>query len=177
MSDCDTDFGLQKYLDGYEISPHPDIRKKALTFMINVNPNKRSEIENIHTHLLKFKPEYSYVSKFWQYNTEIERDWVPWQWCTTEKLFSKNNSIIIFKPSDISLHAVRAEYEHYDFQRTQFYGNLWFNQDTSPEKFAWSELNLRKKSFDKSSNNYNDEQIHAFKKGNKHEEKFNSKFR
>jgi hypothetical protein len=26
-----TDNGLQKYLDGYEISPHPDIRQKALT--------------------------------------------------------------------------------------------------------------------------------------------------
>ena len=31
FDDVYTDFGLQKYLDGYEISPHPDIRRKALT--------------------------------------------------------------------------------------------------------------------------------------------------
>ena len=28
-----SDIGIQKFLDGYEISPHPDIRSKAITFM------------------------------------------------------------------------------------------------------------------------------------------------
>ena len=36
---CDIDGGIQKYLDGYEISPHPDIRRKAATFMVNINPH------------------------------------------------------------------------------------------------------------------------------------------
>ena len=35
--------GCHKYLKGYEISPHPDSRNKALTYMININPNPESE--------------------------------------------------------------------------------------------------------------------------------------
>src|SRR6185369_4536536 len=38
LEDTYPDLGLQKYLDGYEISPHPDVRKKAMTYMININP-------------------------------------------------------------------------------------------------------------------------------------------
>jgi hypothetical protein len=37
LESCSKDAGIQKYLDGYEISPHPDVRKKALTFMVNIN--------------------------------------------------------------------------------------------------------------------------------------------
>src|SRR6187455_2316453 len=48
------DAGIQKYLDGYEISPHPDIRKKALTYMININPAPQSESIDHHTHYLRF---------------------------------------------------------------------------------------------------------------------------
>jgi len=29
LKDCKVDGGIQKYLDGYEISPHPDIRKES----------------------------------------------------------------------------------------------------------------------------------------------------
>ena len=50
LEECKFDGGIQKYLDGYEISPHPDIRSKAATFMININPNKESERMNHHTH-------------------------------------------------------------------------------------------------------------------------------
>ena len=49
------DTGLQKYLDGYEISPHPDTRRKALTYMVNLNPGDTPEQLNIHTHYMKFK--------------------------------------------------------------------------------------------------------------------------
>lgn len=31
---------FQKYLHGYEISPHPDVRKKAATYMLNLNPHE-----------------------------------------------------------------------------------------------------------------------------------------
>lgn len=48
------DNGLQKYLDGYEISPHPDIRKKALTYMLNVNPDPNSQLLSFHTHYMTF---------------------------------------------------------------------------------------------------------------------------
>ena len=50
IDNCDIDGGIQKYLDGYEISPHPDIRRKAATFMVNINPHKASERYNHHTH-------------------------------------------------------------------------------------------------------------------------------
>lgn len=121
-----TDFGLQKYLDGYEISPHPDIRAKALTFMINVNPAPNAEDLNFHTHYLVFKPERDYIKKFWATDKSSERSWVPWDWCETIKVQSKNNSIVIFSPSDNTMHGVKADYDHLVTQRTQFYGNLWF---------------------------------------------------
>ena len=62
-----SDTGLQKYLDGYEISPHPDIRRKALTYMLNINPHANSEKLNHHTHYLTFRPEYKYVQAFWSH--------------------------------------------------------------------------------------------------------------
>ncbi|WP_436795771.1 hypothetical protein [Actinospongicola halichondriae] len=54
-SQLTVDVGVQKYLDGYEISPHPDARKKALTYMLNLNPHPSSEHEDHHTHYLRFK--------------------------------------------------------------------------------------------------------------------------
>ena len=39
---CNIDGGIQKYLDGYELSPHPDIRLKAATFMVNINPDQKA---------------------------------------------------------------------------------------------------------------------------------------
>src|SRR5271163_1259148 len=51
------DAGLQKYLHGYEISPHPDNRQKALTWMLNLNPQSDSEDLEIHTHFLRLRPE------------------------------------------------------------------------------------------------------------------------
>ena len=67
------DSGLQKYLDGYEISPHPDIRKKLLTFMINVNTNINSEEKNHHTHLLDLKKKYLNINKYWKENPLSDR--------------------------------------------------------------------------------------------------------
>ena len=58
LKDVTFDQGIQKYLDGYEISPHPDLRSKALTYMININPSKDSEKTTHHTHYMKFKNEY-----------------------------------------------------------------------------------------------------------------------
>jgi hypothetical protein len=50
---------------------------------------------------------------------------VPWDWCTSEKTISANNSIVMFEAHDRSLHAVKLRYDHTRFQRTQIYGNLW----------------------------------------------------
>ncbi|NKB21236.1 MAG: hypothetical protein GKS01_12135 [Alphaproteobacteria bacterium] len=117
---------IHKYSTGYEISPHPDVRSKCLTYLININPAERTEEQDIHTHLLKFKPEYAYIGEFWKGNQHLDTDWVPWEWCETKKQTNANNSLIMFRPSHDTLHAVRLKYDHLKFQRTQIYGNLWY---------------------------------------------------
>jgi len=140
---CNIDGGIQKYLDGYEISPHPDIRLKAATFMVNINPLSESEILNHHTHYLKFIEEFSYVEEFWKTNASSEREWVPWDWCTTEFIQTKNNSIVLFSPANDTLHAVKAKYNHLQSQRTQLYGNLWYKKSTTEYMTSWETLKVR----------------------------------
>jgi hypothetical protein len=143
LSGCKIDGGIQKYLDGYEISPHPDIRKKAATYMVNINPSDTSVVADHHTHYLKFKASKEYVSKFWESNTEYDRDWVPWDWCKTIKQQNKNNSIVIFSPSNDTIHAVKADYDHLITQRTQLYGNIWhLTSETKP--LNWEQLQIPK---------------------------------
>ena len=134
------DAGVQKYLDGYEISPHPDIRRKALTYMVNINPAPRSERLDHHTHYMRLKPEHRHVRRFWEANPQLDRCWVPWDWCETEKVQSANNSLVAFAPYDGSLHAVRAAYDHLEHQRTQLYGNLWFKDAATEGTPEWWEL-------------------------------------
>lgn len=145
---CTMDSGLQKYLDGYEISPHPDLRKKALTFMVNINSSPYSEKQNHHTHYMKFNKKYEYVNSFWQGNSDVERCWVPWDWCQTVKQQSKNNSIVVFAPSNDTIHAVKADYDHSRYQRTQIYGNLWYLDKASygfkrtEKRLDWWDIDL-----------------------------------
>tara|TARA_B110000444_G_C18849376_1_gene604313 strand:+ start:506 stop:1408 length:903 start_codon:yes stop_codon:yes gene_type:complete len=132
--------GIQKYLDGYEISPHPDVRRKALTYMININPDPNSDKKNHHTHYLNFKPNYNYIYEFWNGNPKIDRCWVPWDWCETKKIQSENNSLVIFSPDDNTMHGVKTNYNHLSNQRTQIYGNLWFNQNESILGPKWEDF-------------------------------------
>lgn len=129
----DIDTGIQKYLHGYEISPHPDIRRKALTWMLNINPGADSETLDFHTQYLRLKPEWSFVSAFWKGNPGVDRDWLPWSWCETVKRQPRNNSIVVFSPSDDTIHAVKADYDHLGSQRTQMYGNLWYPAKRLPK--------------------------------------------
>ena len=119
---------IQKNLTGYEISPHPDIRQKCLTYLLNINNN--NEIENLDcsTHLLEFKDKYKYIQEYWEKNKDVERCWVPWEWCNTVKKMTKNNSMVIFHPDSNppTLHAIRLNYNHLKYQRTQIYGNLMY---------------------------------------------------
>ena len=136
------DNGLQKYLDGYEISPHPDVRTKALTYMINVNPAKLSEEFEFHTHYLRFIQEREYVGEYWRGNPSHERCWVPWHWCESKEIQRKNNSIVIFSPADDTLHAIRANYDHLKTQRTQFYGNFWYHNSETTGKPTWRDFQI-----------------------------------
>jgi hypothetical protein len=134
--------GIQKYLDGYEISPHPDIRRKSLTWMININSVNDSEHLKIHTDYLVFKKQFEYVKNFWEYNNDYERCWVPWNWTETINSQTKNNSIVIFAPSNDTLHAVKLDYDHLPGQRTQIYGNLWSTEGKRYKDYNWQDLTV-----------------------------------
>ena len=115
---------IQKNLSHYEISPHPDVREKGLTYLLNINKDSSIDNEPVHTHLLKFKKEWEFIYDYWKTNLSENRCWVPWDWCKTEKITNKNNSIVIFSPDIDTLHGVKLNYDHTKFQRTQLYGNL-----------------------------------------------------
>jgi hypothetical protein len=137
------DNGIQKYLDGYEISPHPDVRRKALTYMVNINPHRDAEARDHHTHYMKFKDRYAYIEQFWAGNPDVDRCWVPWTWCDSVSEQRANNSIVIFAPGDDTLHAVKASYDHLGAQRTQLYGNLWYKErHRGLRQTQWGELDL-----------------------------------
>ena len=140
---CKIDGGVQKYLDGYEISPHPDIRRKAATFMININPSDESESLDHHTHYLRLKPDRQYVETLWEGNPQVDRAWVPWDWAETVYQQVKNNSIVLFSPSNDTLHGVKASYNHLQTQRTQLYGNLWYRERERLGTVNWEAMDFQ----------------------------------
>ncbi len=117
---------IQKYLSGYEISPHPDVRSKCLTYLLNVHTTPEAQPAPIHTHLLRFESDKAFIYDLWEGSPRIERCWVPWDWCRSVKQVRANNQIVLFQPHARSLHAVKLQYDHTRFQRTQIYGNLWY---------------------------------------------------
>ena len=137
---------IQKNLSHYEISPHPDVREKALTYLLNINKDSSVDDFPIHTHLLKFKKEWEFIKEHWSTDFSQNTTWVPWEWCESMVQTNKNNSIVLFKPSVDTLHAVKMKYDHTSFQRTQLYGNLM-----SLEKIAnpgnYKQLEEMRKSF------------------------------
>jgi len=143
LDEVSYDCGIQKYLDGYEISPHPDIRRKALTYMVNINPGKVSEKRKHHTHYMRFDKSHSYVQSFWEGNPEQDRCWVPWDWCETVKEQVANNSLVIFAPANDTMHGVKASYDHLNSQRTQLYGNLWWKHNDWTGEVHWKQLSFQ----------------------------------
>ena len=134
------DSGIQKYLDGYEISPHPDIRLKALTYMVNVNPAPRSDAQLHHTHYLRLRDGFRHVQAYWDDHPAQDRCWLPWDWCETEKVQRANNSMVVFAPDNRSIHGVKAQYDHLPGQRTQLYGNLWRRHVTIEGSTQWEQF-------------------------------------
>jgi hypothetical protein len=53
LAETRVETAIQKYVSGYEISPHPDIRRKCATYMININ-HPRAEHLELHTHFMEF---------------------------------------------------------------------------------------------------------------------------
>jgi hypothetical protein len=136
------DAGIQKYLDGYEISPHPDGRTKALTYMVNINPGANSEARDHHTHYLRLRDEFRYIQTYWDGHPNEDRFWVPWSWCDSVKMQRENNSLVVFAPDNTTMHAVRANYGHLAFQRTQLYGNFWFKNKKFDAQPHWENYTI-----------------------------------
>lgn len=136
------DTAIQKYVSGYEISPHPDIRRKCATYMININTDDEAEHLGLHTHFMKFKDDKKWIAEQWKNKIDTDTCWVPWDWATTDYEHSKNNSITMFAPDYNTLHAVKLDYDHTKLQRTQVYGNLWYKNDSIPKvkKANWKTL-------------------------------------
>lgn len=146
LDETTRDCGIQKYLDGYEISPHADSRRKALTYMVNINTCDNSEDINYHTHYCIFKNNTKYVQDLWNSRSDIARHWVPWDWCETTKKQTHNNSIVIFSPDNDTMHAVKTDYNHLSCQRTQLYGNLWYKRKPKGIPYDWKKLKAYKES-------------------------------
>lgn len=135
---------IKKSLHGYEISPHPDVRGKALTWMLNINPSDESEGMDFHTHYMKLKDQWRFIGEFWRYNQDVERCWLPWDWCETVKQQTRNNSIVLFSPADDTIHAVKANYDHLQTQRTQVHGNLQYVDGTDLKQVGFAAFDLKK---------------------------------
>lgn len=131
---------IQKYLTGYEISPHPDVRRKAMTYLININKNNSISDYDLHTQLLRFKEPYQVIYDFWKYNPLVERCWVPWYTCDTVKTIRSNNSLILFTPRNDTLHAIKLKYPHHIFQRTQIYGNIFYKEKIKRNDASFNHL-------------------------------------
>jgi hypothetical protein len=115
---------LQKYLSGYELSPHPDSRVKLLTYMLNLNPMLKED-DDIYTKYLELNDDKKWLYDLWENDKQIEREPFEWSWAKTVFEQRKNNSIVLFVPTDKTLHAVKLNYDHRLYQRTQLYGNIW----------------------------------------------------
>jgi hypothetical protein len=131
---------IQKYLTGYEISPHCDIRRKCMTYLLNINRDDSVSNYPVHTKLLRMKPEREYCYERWANDVNTERCWVPWDWCESVKQVSANNTIVIFAPGNDTLHAVKLDYPHKQFQRTQIYGNLMYADIPQLPSSTWKKL-------------------------------------
>ena len=119
---------------------NPDIKEKCLTYLLNINKDDSIENYDIHTYLLSFKDKYKHIPEVWRTNTKIDRCWVPWSWCDISKTISKNNTLVMFQPANDTLHAVKLDYDHTKFQRTQIYGNLMYTNRKSFKKITYREL-------------------------------------
>jgi hypothetical protein len=138
------DSGIEKYLDGYEVSPHPGIRRKALTYLVNVNPGKNAGAPEPQTCYLRLKDQYQYVRAYWEGNPDADRCWVPWSWCETVKQQRENNSIVAFSPASTTMHGAKARYDHLASQHTQLHGNFWYRPAAPMSCPEWEDLVIRK---------------------------------
>lgn len=121
-------YEYNKDLNGYEISPHPDVSGKLVTYQLNLAPDNLLAEYNLATRLLKLRPEYT---------DEIEklaktraRPWGLWEWFDeTSSVPFIGNTFFAFPPTNDTYHAVKLEeYPEKIQQRTMIRGFILSNE-------------------------------------------------
>jgi len=120
-------FDLHKDLPGYEISPHPDVPSKIVTFLFYFTPDE--SLSRFGTKLCRVKPECKatlaratrskmssllvgatrpFVGK--SYGLDQKDSWFPWEMFDVVKVApAKPNSLLVFAPNADSYHAIRMD--------------------------------------------------------------------
>ena len=115
-------FQINKDLNGYEISPHPDITGKVITYQINLSNMDTLDNYDLGTKLHRIKPEcLKYIKEI---SSIKKRPWGKWEWFDEGiSIPYKQNTFMAFAPSDISYHSVKLEnYPQEKCQRTMLRG-------------------------------------------------------
>lgn len=131
---------IQKYLKKYIISPHPDHKTKALTYVMNINRDEEAAARaEAGTNLFAIDPENQWVERVWK-NCSFERAWIPWRWASLAKTINENNNMLVFSPHESSLHGIHLNYDHLRWQRTQLYGNAFYRHASGGVDVQWNTL-------------------------------------
>lgn len=115
-------YQINKDLNGYEISPHPDITGKVITYQINLSNTNALDNYDLGTKFHTIKPEcLKYIKEL---SKKKSRPWGKWEWFDEgTSIPYKQNTFMAFAPSDISYHSVKLEnYPQEKYQRTMLRG-------------------------------------------------------
>ncbi len=115
-------YQINKDLNGYEISPHPDITGKVITYQINLSNTDILDNYDLSTKFHTIKPEcLKYIKEL---SKKKLRPWGKWEWFDKGKSITyTQNTFMAFAPSDISYHSVKLEnYPQEKYQRTMLRG-------------------------------------------------------
>lgn len=115
-------YQINKDLNGYEISPHPDITGKVITYQLNLSNTDILNNFDLGTKFHIIKPEYlKYINEL---SKQRKRPWGKWEWFNEGKSIPyQKNTFMAFAPSDISYHSVKLEnYPQQKHQRTMLRG-------------------------------------------------------
>ena len=111
-------YQINKDLNGYEISPHPDITGKVITYQINLSNTNTLDNYDLSTKFHTIKPGcLKYIKEL---SKKKLRPWGKWEWFDKgTPIPYKQNTFMAFPPSNISYHSVKLEnYPQEKYQRT-----------------------------------------------------------
>tara|TARA_Y100000389_G_scaffold204199_1_gene255502 strand:+ start:17 stop:790 length:774 start_codon:yes stop_codon:yes gene_type:complete len=136
-------YQINKDLNGYEISPHPDITGKVITYQINLSNSVALDNYDLSTKFHIIKPQCLKFIK--ELSKKKTRPWGKWDWFDKGKPIPyKQNTFMAFAPSDISYHSVKLEnYPQEKYQRTMLRGFIADSRllKTAPKEH-WTSGNL-----------------------------------